>query len=726
MIFGGCGKGKLMENHVDREWKTFICYRKAAEGGTPGLRIYSRQLSEELYQCIRDDKKLAPVLHEDCCRGTLISFDEEGIRRIMPKVRYFVPVITPDFFNDIIDRGYLLSGDFQEKEYNDLPICMKEIGHAIVNKCFFFPVYIRSREEEPFFSNREKVKTVAAFLRKIVEYITKATDREDELGACYSQISLIQTRANPMVIRTEDIDLMLRKDDVQAAGEQADKLKKAFDELLVLNETESQTRRDQFVMSLLSDLAMIHQVIKHNGVDLEYRNNIMDTNAYERLALSSKPEYYCISSAFILGVESLRREHDMDSGIGRGFDDVKEACYCDPGDKDYHYWPVTLSSSRKRAENPSFFSVCAICFGAMLLNNWISCDRLLCGETRKESKNTEPDELLKRINNAINLLLSLRDYENMSWVSTWDFGQKVGAIDGTINQTTLSISTLLTCGFLDAESVNNDSRKLLNRIRVIDNSLIWLDSKCKNTFVDGVESYYWGDGCSEEMNLSLTLFCLDTYIKYYSRIKKEEKRFQELEQAKVRGVLYSTYCEDIKNRINGIVLYLNDRVPEIIDASEGNDHDIALIYAKVLKSYCGYISFEKENRTKEKDTRDAVIQAERISCQALTFLYEHRKLVENFTKENCSMLFEEFPHLTYEGDAAGDCDNYDNCAELLFIDAMIKGMELKLYDARTLKTEDLLAGIDEAIRWFRENKVRTPSGEFITVKGHNKALDPPI
>ena len=714
----------------NKHWKTFICYRVLKSPETRKLIRYSMPLAEVLYNCIKDDHDLMPVLYEESCKKESFSYDEPGIREIMPGIQTFVPVITPDFFDEIIDSAYLyINRDLDAEKYDALPVCIKEMAHAIRCGCYFYPIYIE-KDSVSFYQQKERRKTVTKILASIVRSLPGYDDRVFIEEKCESFITEFFTRVNALTVGTETIDRILtNKDDERE--ELINRFSEEFNQKINRRKKEERSGKNPFIRKLLTDLSDLHRVIRQNGQELAYRNNIMDTKAYERLSLYKNPQYYCISSAFILGVESLKQENETASGKGRGFVDIKNACYANNQDNDYYYWPVSLCTDREKGENPSFFSVCAISFGAMMLNNWYYYDRALCSEVANADTGVDPDEILGNINKAINLLLSLRDYENMSWVSTWDFGQKVGAVDGTINQTTLSLSTLITCGFLDLRSVDNNLEMLFNRIRFIDNSLLWLKSKRRKASIDRVEAYYWGNGCTDEFNLSLTLFCLDVLMKYYAKIRKEVPVNHAASLQRIRNMPFTTYCDAVKNTIDGIVLYLNKTVPGMIASAEG-DHDRLLIWSKVLKSYCGYISFETMNRQADPDydpeegAGETFEQAVRLSREAVSFIYRNRELIRSFDPQNCKMLIERFPHITYEGKDAGDCDYYDNCAELLAIDAMIKAAEQGICGTgdEPFTLEDLYKGIEEAIEWFRKTRVRKLIPRFPTVLGHNDLLSP--
>lgn len=739
---------------MDKRWRTFICYRKN-DKYPDGLLRYSSLLANIIYEHIKDKKLFSPVLYQERYYGGDFSFIED-IKDVMSDVAIFMPIITPDFFKTVIEHNKkIYEQPFDESVFKD-QISFLEIALGICNQSFIYPIYIVDSNNEEFFEEKGKLENVVAMLRIAAQYLSgkygfqlKDLDYDKFIYSFF-------TRTNPIVISVEEIKKMM--DDNNKEGQELKaKYMNAIDDIRF---PDVPFNHEEFKNNLLMDLARIHQVIQYNGHDLSYNNNIMDTNAYKRFKLSSNAKYYCISSAFIYGVSYLKDNQIVDNeplpeGAGRGFVDVKNDCYSTSEDKNYYYWPLNLSTDRKRAENPSFFNVCAISFGAMMLNNWLLYDRKLYSNKKigKGFKAHTEKEVRVEIAQSINLLLSLRDYYNMSWLSKWDFGLKLGAEAGTINQTTLSISTLITCGFLDRMDDETDNNTLYNRIKFIDSSLQWLEKKkSKSNLVKGNEAYYWGDGYSEKINVSLSLFCLDVYMKYYEKIVAVYNYDDIGDPPCLRGIpSYSTYCYDIRNNINAIVRGINAEIAEYIKSNSMTEHDnstnehddrateheILLIYSKLLKSYSAYISLERKNGNIPDEITDKTrgiptvyIDAYNLAKDALIYLYNHKDLVKCFTQENCRMLIEKFPYITDKQAPQSmkkktkENDEYDNCAELLFIDAIIKAAEIGIYKQTNIQFSELLTVIESSIQWFQDDKTKIEDSIYIRIKGHNKLLAP--
>lgn len=723
-----------------KSWKTFICYRKG-EDSTVEPYKYSKLFADVLFQHIQDDKFFKPVLYLECNHDALLSYDDDdSIKNYMKDVHYFIPIITPDFFNTIVDGSdKIYTQPFSKETFKELQTSYKEMAYGIYNRAFILPIYLSDSNNKTFFMNKKQQNNVEEMLFRAVEFVSSQEPKRDDESIDYKKfIHYFMTRTSPLVVPISDVDKMINNDDKQSK-ELIEQYMKRFDEI--------DFPIDKFMENLLQDLAKIHHVIQCNGYQLSYENNIMDADAYERFELANNPECYCISSAFIHGVPYLKDNHIVNNeplpeGAGRGFIDVKNDCYItseEKKDKDYFYWPLNLSTNRKLANNPKFFNVCAISFGAMMLNNWYLYDEELYKDIKIGSslKNRNRKQVRAEIDQSINLLLSLRDYYNMSWLSKWEFGPKLGAAAGTINQTTLSISTLITCGFLDrmdyGEEKEEDNSKLYNRIRFIDSSLVWLeDMEKRSSLVQGAEAYYWGDGYNDKINISLSLFCLDVYMKYYEKIIAATKLDDTVSPPKMRGMTYSTYCDDIKNNINGIIRGLCAEIPEYIKSDDISKYDKLLIYSKVLKSFCAYLLLEMKNGSIPEEItenpRDPVVykQVVALSKEALKYLYDNKELMMQFNSKNCEchLLIEKFPYITAKKEP-DDYDYYDNCAELLFIDAMIKAADLKLYNIANIQNVDLFDSIKSSIQWFQDNMISNEDAEFICIKGHN-ALSAPI
>ena len=95
------------------------------------------------------------------------------------------------------------------------------------------------------------------------------------------------------------------------------------------------------------------------------------------------------------------------------------------------------------------------------------------------------------------------------------------------------------------------------------------------------------------------------------------------------------------------------------------------------------------------------------------------------------MLIEVMPHIISKDELGNktlgenDVDNYDNCAELLFIDAMIKAIETKeIIHSANIPVNDIMKKIEDSIKWFRDNKTTRPTNAYIGIEGHNDLKSP--
>lgn len=128
-------------------------------------------------------------------------------------------------------------------------------------------------------------------------------------------------------------------------------------------------------------------------------------------------------------------------------------------------WPVFFGTS------PEEINVCAVNFGALTLH-----------ERNRGDKSDS--NIAKYVNAAINMLVvtSILEKKNDKFYRYWpthiDYTNKLEA--GTLNQTTLSLSTLLRLGFLDGQFLSEESQitheQLLNRFKFVIQSINWIIS----------------------------------------------------------------------------------------------------------------------------------------------------------------------------------------------------------------------------------------------------------
>ena len=180
-------------------------------------------------------------------------------------------------------------------------------------------------------------------------------------------------------------------------------------------------------------------------------------------------------------------------------------------------WPVFLGTSIEE------INLCAVNFGALTLFERKGPNRFTTIDNRTASY----------INAAINTLVVTSRIETNSskihryWPTRIDFTNKLEA--GTLNQTTLSLSSLLRFGFLDPTSnitkVNISDEQLLNRYRFVIEGINWiLNLQKPSSTVGGAWSY--AEDCKEasrNKKISSAIlpsqFCYEVISKYYEYFK---------------------------------------------------------------------------------------------------------------------------------------------------------------------------------------------------------------
>ncbi|MBO5402088.1 MAG: hypothetical protein J6A85_02820 [Clostridia bacterium] len=368
-------------------------------------------------------------------------------------------------------------------------------------------------------------------------------------------------------------------------------------------------------------------------------------------------------------------------------------------DSDFVYWPIDLVE-REYADKD--ISICSICFGIMILNNWLNKDI--------QYTNCAVDTATERafqsaINGAMNLLISLRSPKCYSWPSIWEFDKK--SVEGTINQTTLSLSTLLSGGFLSFPSnLEEDIRKdvFLKRYNFIAQSADWLiRSSNYSTFLD---KRSWGYMATNKTSAILpTAFAFDTLLKFKKCLEVALPEFDNdckqnelrLYMDKLQVILSSTinYFKHTQNSSDGYFMSPTGE-PSITHTS------------KVLKSLVTYARNSEPNE-----------MVDEMIGKAFCFLInKDSAAVMNLPKNE---MFERFQYTEKNsvnlcGETEldkNDGEDYENCGELLYLDALLNahGYYKTVGNSPSLGFENKVCEIWKLIR--ERNVKRTPDNWLI-------------
>ena len=390
------------------------------------------------------------------------------------------------------------------------------------------------------------------------------------------------------------------------------------------------------------------------------------------------------------------------------FEEYKEKCML--SDDDFVYWPVAVDGTESK--NASF-SICALCFGMIILHNHL-----------KETKQENP-RLVQALKGAMNLLIALRSPMRDAWPASWNDDNRGVLIEGTINQTTLSLSTLLTCGFLDG--VGHDVFK--ERYRFILESIdALLGAKNGHENLLGGGLIYWGYMLENNSNPAIlpTAFVFDTLLKFQQKIekyahncvsfdaefaKKLQEKVQEIQEI-LRGVMQ--YFADEQDTNGGFQSQGKNSIPHT---------------AKVVKSMLLYVL------AKESTEDETYHTAKNIAQKGLAWmesLYDDRaeNKVHQIFRESTDM-WEDFERFYYTADVVDDetlrpgelrsqGEDYEHSKELAYVDTLLKGLSIF-----PTKRQRYLQIAGEVLQKFRQGRVSIRGGTLM-VKGRRAGLEYPI
>lgn len=662
-----------------KEYKSFLCYRGG--GNDPNHPLYaSRKLADEIYRRREDllEESLLPLLFEAERYGVDYY---KAIPDIMSTVEVFIICICPGFFDDIIqkyeDAGSPTPSAFKEKAKTIKDDCITywEIDKALEqikdkHNLRFIPVLINGLNNEPVKEYFEKPE-LRTKLEEIFEYDLSPLFR---LTNCTNFIySLFD--ANCDTKRTE----YLLSDTTYITNQ---KFKNHF--LALLNQESIASPSTNFrhlTTNLNSYYCTIMTTPRGRGQPvpcrpLKVENNELDYHAYiklqERYTTLSQSIYH-ISNAYINGILALKSPTTNLSEqkfLGCGFTDIVDLCQIKNPDK-YTYW--TLECFQIPQGNDSI-SVCALCFGILLMDAYVKHDYQMISKILNCPPSVTKENATAFLDSGLKLLHTLRDCIDFSWLSEWEFSKpKQG---GTVNQTTLSVSTLLSTKFLSIESIPDDvdvetkNKALINRFFYVLNSITWLKEAA--TWHGDVPQ--WTDHNSN-FNFTLTVFSLDAFFKFYKDIKNLLKYFESISQ--------QTYCkllideaEELKGYLLPCANYLIEKAIEICNISSNNlsSEQIGSL-SKILRLYCDL--FENQEVLGEDEEIHQLIVHHINNAKKI---YNQLNNLSNEQILQC-IYNEKFPIIQSEqgclrASAATEknknCENYENCGHLITIDALIK------------------------------------------------------
>lgn len=606
---------ELILNNEPIKFDTFICYRGASVGKA------SKEISEAIYNTINEDSFFGNVFHSEKIKFSYNYMTQA--EPIIQNVKHFIIVLCNDFFKDFFKEK-----DGRLIENPDSATCLELRLAFKFKKCIIHPIMT----SEFLWSN-------------IDQKIIKALN--DAFGE--SNIKKLRNVANVLqwsytgTSNEELIDYLKRPPFQESTQLDCEILKK--------------------------QLYLIHNLIIEKNITLPIHSLEMDLGAYQALRESHK-ELFHIPSGYINGVKALQKEVGF-SFIGRGFNDIQKICDL-PKINAYYYWPIDCNSVLNSQID---ISICGICFGILLLRNWKKEDSLICDSPLFGISILEID---KWIQGALSLLITLRDYEQFSWMSTWEFKDK--GIAGTINQTTLCLSTLMRCGFLSPEGVKGNF--LEKRFVYIKESIHFLLEADLAKF-NNSNRMYWGEieNGREIISYSQTCFCFDVLQKYLIYINHGKKHFKKnflQNMLKEQELIQNSLSKIIKQFQFWCDIGCNKDLIQ-----QGTSISVTDL-SRILNSLCNYVHEVENNDTAEEvnslqSKQDTLSKAKEMLKKLTSYLLSID--IEYFSNLNDNEKFEKFAYIRKKNWRTKDYDKkykyevYENCSELLYMISLMSAVK---------------------------------------------------
>ena len=357
------------------------------------------------------------------------------------------------------------------------------------------------------------------------------------------------------------------------------------------------------------------------------------------------------------------------------FEKQKEVCKLE--NEGFCYWKLDLGSDSEYGES---ISVCSVCFGAILSYNFLKHDLArMGGIMSREEMEVAEGYVRKVVSGALNLLVALRSPIEKTWPSNWEFIARNGLInaqfvEGTINQTTLSLSTFLVCDFLPSvkgraiDGIPVGERDVFKqRYRYLSESINKLIAcrivTAKRRWSRSQSGWGYMPN-SKRLRPLPTSFGFDVLTKFSNVISEWLPVFSEYDKD------FYTELADMTERIREILseVILTFSEHKKADGSfsmQGNPEAPSSVThtAKVLKTLLAYDPPKEDEATVDKVR---AITEGAVNC---LMSYAPHYVVNGLGDEE---IFENFKYSDAE-DSKGE--SYENSGELLYVDALAKAAE---------------------------------------------------
>lgn len=664
-------------------YKTFICYR--SKDNRPQYAP-SEDVAGLLYWWIQNDEKFSaptPVLFEERCNGD-VQFGKNGIEEFMPDIETFIAVICPDFFIEVLDEynrvcllhpksnlkeklekldRLMLNSEYQKIYYWELKQALTGEGAA---KRKFYPILVNTNNQSAVVSwkGEKKKRLQEIFGDKILDLLERADSPALQYEAIKKQMEKFSWKE-------PDEEESKRKVQEFEANGTVTKFKNKISRMLYTQES----------LPCQAEMLSYEQAQKY----LKRCTQTVDAKRKPHIQAGEKSQFSAINPAIIYDPLRMLYENGSEFPYPRLGSSLINAFNENAGKlkltKEFTYWDVNLRNTQGSYQRS--ISVCAVCFGTMITNHLLKKDIELGLVTGSNlARNAE-----RTINSGLSLLVALRNPHEHVWPSQWTFDSKMIGIVGTINQTTISLSTFLSCDFLNPDGL--EVKALIARYNFIWQTLKKLIRDASRLELYSGKKYAaWGYlyHNNDFHTLLPTVFVFDTLVKmrqtestllnHFSsenptgtnrtaKFLQDIQKHQNILNTYINEIL--NYFEDIQNTVTGA---FRIRVKDESSPVQSTTKDSITHTAYVIKSL--YI-YREQRHNEEKSITKTQSMLEKATKYLLTRLEEMKK--NNTLSIQPFERFERFFDENYKEDNEEfrkKAENYEHCAELIAAEALIK------------------------------------------------------
>ncbi|MBR4016978.1 MAG: hypothetical protein IKK11_04100 [Oscillospiraceae bacterium] len=672
----------------NNHYRTFICYRRKRTDPTFAASEDVAGMLHWWFNNNRAFRDIAPALFEECYppSGTL-TFDEPGIRSVMPQISNCFVVICQDFFRNILDVFYNIFMEdptLPEEEQitktvryldNGEIICYLEIKHALQQGCRLCPVFVSNGNQSPYgHMDAKKVSILQKILGEGSEILFSKINAHT---VDYAQLAGLMGNMSWSTISMEEAAVLMQN---------LEKTQQCRDLLAYIKEVlsgDTQQARDTRAIKnrIKDDLKLCAMTVfaqQRPGRNAAFFRAGNPKLIYDPVRLHhddyANPPFLaaCLVETFLENSAKLGLQSDA-----------------------FRYWNVDLDPRALHQEKTIGLSVCAVCFGTLSTYHRVWKDSLLLEDGQISQQNRQM--FLNTVQSGVNLLLALRNPYTKTWPSSWVFDTIIG-VEGTTNQTTLSLSTLMSCGFLSPNGENVTPEILKARYGYIWESiqvlLSWSEIGCT---YDGMQYKGWRytENSTNAPAVLPTVFAFDTLCKLRQNLLVLVEYYRDRD---------SRFCdrltEDkklVEEELAMIMQFFRKEQRKSDDHMTGAfkryaDSEYSITHtAYVIKSLYQYIcSGGPESQMAEEIMQVAIryfVPAVQKQMYSGKMVFDEFERFENFCDSDPENPLEEnLLESTYG-------DRYEHCAELIIAETLVKIAEYT-------RDENLYNDILQILEWI--------------------------